>query len=38
VELDLADLLADLPVALDVRLSHVEVTPGWLELRCAPRG
>jgi hypothetical protein len=38
VELDLAELLADLPVQLDVRLSSVQIRPGWLELHCVPRG
>lgn len=37
VELDLPELLADLPIGLDVRVSHVELQPGWLELHCVPR-
>jgi hypothetical protein len=38
VELDLPELLAPLPVALDVRISHARLEPGWLELHCVPRG
>jgi hypothetical protein len=38
VELDLPELLSAVPVALDVRVSHVRVEPGWLELHCVPRG
>lgn len=38
IELDVAELLNALPVALDVRVSHVRVEPGWLELHCVPRG
>ena len=37
VELDLPELLRMLPVVLDVRISHVRVEPGWLELHCVPR-
>jgi hypothetical protein len=37
VELDLPELLANLPVALDIRVSHVRVEPQWLELHCVPR-
>jgi hypothetical protein len=37
VELDLPELLSALPVALNVRLSHVRLEPGWLELHCVPR-
>jgi len=37
VELDLPELLAPLPVLLDVRVSHVRVEIGWLELHCVPR-
>lgn len=38
IELDLPELLSAVPVALDVRVSHVRVEPGWLELHCVPRG
>ena len=37
VELDLPELLNALPVALNVRLSHVRLEPGCLELHCVPR-
>lgn len=37
VELDLPELLNDLPVALDVRLAQVRLEPGLLELHCVPR-
>jgi hypothetical protein len=37
IELELPELLAELPVALDVRLSYVRVEPGWVELHCVPR-
>jgi hypothetical protein len=37
VELDLLQLLPPLPVVLDVRLAHVRVEPGWVELHCVPR-
>jgi hypothetical protein len=37
VELDLPELLNDLPVALDVRVAQVRVEPGCLELHCVPR-
>ncbi len=37
VELDLPELLSTLPVALDTRVSHVRLEPGWLELHCVPR-
>jgi hypothetical protein len=37
VELDLLELLPPLPVILDVRLAHVRVEPGWVELHCVPR-
>jgi hypothetical protein len=37
VELYLPELLRALPVMLDVRISHVRVEPGWLELHCVPR-
>jgi hypothetical protein len=38
VELDLPELLNDLPVALDVRIAQVRLEPGCLELHCVPRG
>jgi hypothetical protein len=38
VELDLPELLNELPVALDVRVAQVRVEPGSLELHCVPRG
>jgi hypothetical protein len=37
VELDLPELLNDLPVALDVRVAQVRLEPGSLELHCVPR-
>jgi hypothetical protein len=37
LELDLPELLSAIPVALDVRVSHVRLEPGWLELHCVPR-
>jgi hypothetical protein len=37
VELDLPELLNNLPVALDVRLSDVRLEPGSMEVHCVPR-
>jgi hypothetical protein len=37
VELDLPELLNNLPVALDVRLSDVRLEPGSVEFHCVPR-
>jgi len=38
VELDLPELLNELPIALDVRVAQVRVEPGSLEVHCVPRG